>query len=96
MNQNNRTEERLPSQKKCRLVNELGTIEAQTVDISKMGLGVKTDKTLPFKFKNGSCELAVFIQSMGDLPKAKIMWVKKDFDNKVRLGLKFLRPLKMF
>jgi len=95
MNQNNRVEERLPSQKKCLLVNELGHIEAQTVDMSKMGLRVKTDSTLPFKFKNGGCELAVFIQSMGDLPQAKIMWVKKDFNNTTRLGLKFLRPLKM-
>ena len=96
MNQNNRAEERLPLQKKCLLVNELGSIEAQIVDMSKMGLRVKTDSTLPFKFKNGGCELAVFIQSMGDLPKAKIMWVKKDFNNRTILGLKFLRPLKMF
>ena len=44
-----RTEERLPLQKECLLVNSSGSIEAQTVDMSKMGLGVKTDRTLLFK-----------------------------------------------
>ncbi len=95
MNQDNRTEKRRPLQKECVLENELGSIEAQTVDMSKMGLGVKTDRTLPFKFINGSCELAVFIQGKGDLPPVKIMWVKKDSINTTRLGLKFLHPLKM-
>ena len=42
---NNMTEERLPFQKKCILVSEIGLIEAQTVDM----LGVKTDKILPFR-----------------------------------------------
>ncbi len=89
MNQNNRAEERLPSKKKCLLVNEFGLIESQTVDMSRMGLKVKTDSTLPFKFKNGGCELAVFVQSMGDLPQAKLMWLKKGSNNKTKLGLKF-------
>ncbi len=87
MEQNNRTEERRPLQKECILVNEFGLIEAQTVDISKMGLGLKTDSTLPFKFKNG--ELDVFILRM-DFPPAKLMWTKKDINNTTRLGLKFL------
>jgi hypothetical protein len=47
-----------------------------------MGLGVKTDRTLPFK--NG-CELGVFIPSMDNPSQAKLMWTKKDFNNTARL-----------
>jgi hypothetical protein len=86
MNQNNRADKRLPLQKECTLVNQFGFIVAQTVDRSKNGLGLKTDRTLPFK--NG-CELTVFMSRM-KLPQAKIMWIKKDFKNTIRLGLKFL------
>ncbi len=86
MNKNNRIEERRPFQKECILVNQFGLIEMQTVDRSKMGLGLKIDSTLPFK--NG-CELAVFIPGM-DLPQGKLIWTKKDFNNTIRLGLKFL------
>jgi len=92
MGQDNRTEERRPLQKECILVNEFGLIEAQTVDISGMGLRVKTDSTLPFK--NG-CELGVLIQRM-ELPQAKLMWTKKDFNNTTRLGLKFQLPFPGF
>ncbi len=89
MNLNYRIEERLPSQHECILGNSFGLIETQTIDMSKIGLGVKIDRTLPFKLKNG-CELMVFIQSMGMLYQAKLMWTKKDFNNIARLGLKFL------
>jgi hypothetical protein len=82
---NNRTDKRLPFQRKCIMGNRVGLIETKTVDMSKMGLGVKTDKTLPFK---DGCELTVFILSM-DLPQAKLMWTKKDLNNTTRLGLKF-------
>ncbi len=92
MEQNNRTEERRPLQKECVLVNEFGLIEAQTVDISRRGLSVKTDSTLPFK--NG-CELGVLIQRM-ELPQAKLMWTKNDFNNTTRLGLKFQLPFPDF
>ena len=87
MNQNNRVDKRLPLQKECILVNQFGLLETQTVDISKMGLGVKTDRTLPFI---SGCELGVFIPSMDNPPQAKLMWTKKDFNNTTRLGLKFL------
>jgi len=87
MNQKDRTDKRLPWQKKCLLVNELGLIEAQTVDKSKMGLGIKTDRTLPLKITNGG-GLTVFISGM-KLPQAELMWEKKDFNNTTRLGLKF-------
>jgi len=87
MNQNNRTEERLPLQKECILANRSGAIETQIVDMSKIGLGVKTDTILPFK--NG-CELAVVIPSMDKSSLAELMWTKKDFNNTIRLGLKFL------
>jgi hypothetical protein len=86
MNQNNRTDKRIPFQKECILVNQFGLIETQAVDMSKIGLGLRTNSTLPFK--NGG-ELAVFILGK-DLPPAKLMWTKKDFNNTTRLGLKFL------
>ena len=87
MNQYNRTEERLPFQKECTLANRSGSIETQTVDMSEIGLRVKTDRTLPFK--NG-CELAVVIPSMDITFLAELMWTKKDFNNTTSLGLKFL------
>jgi hypothetical protein len=87
MNQNNRTDKRLPLQKECILANRSGSIETQTIDMSKIGLGVKTDRTLPFK---KGCELAVVIPSMGKSSLAELMWTKKDFNNTTRLGLKFL------
>ena len=89
MNQNNRTEKRRHLQKECILDNEFGLIEAQTIDISKTGLGVKIDGTFPLKFKNGGCELGVFIPNK-KLSQAKLMWIKKDFNNTTRLGLKLL------
>ena len=85
MNQNNRTEERIPWQKECILFNGFGLIATQTVNMSKIGLGVKTDKTLPFK--NG-CELTVYIPFQ-NFSRAKLMWTKED-NNTTRLGLKFL------
>jgi len=91
MNQNNRTDKRfnhrmdIPGE--CILANQSDSIETQTVDISLMGLGIKTDSTLPFKFKNG-CELTVFISGK-EFPLAELMWTKKDFNNTNRLGLKF-------
>ncbi len=86
MNQTNRTDKRLPLQKKCILLNQFGCIELQTVDISKMGLGVKTCETLPFK--NG-CELTVFLPSLDNFPPAKLIWSKKDYKNTIKLGLNF-------
>ena len=94
MNQNKRTEERLPLQKECLLVNRSDSLEAQTVDMSKMGLGVKTDRTLPFKI--GS-ELTVAVPSMGNhTAKAQLIWAKKDSNNMTRLGLKFQLPFPDF
>jgi len=91
MNQNKRTDKRIDhrmgTQEKCIIGNQFSWIETQTIDISKNGIGVKTSKTLPLKFKNG-CELPVVIPNM-ELPPAKIMWTKKDIDNTTRLGLKF-------
>ncbi len=86
MNQKNRTEKRLPLQKKCILLNQFDWIATQTVNISKMGLGLKTDRTLTFK--NG-CELTVFLPNLDNFPPAKLMWTKKDLNNTTRLGLKF-------
>ena len=88
MNKNNRTEERLPLQKECLLVNHLESIEAKIVDMSIMGIGVKTDRTLPFNFKNG-CKLTISIPWM-ELPQVELMWTKKDSKNTTKLGLKFL------
>ncbi len=77
---------RVGIQEKCILSNQSESIETQTINISIMGLGVKTDKALPFK--NG-CDLAVVNSGM-ELPQAKLIWTKKDSNNTTRLGLKFL------
>ena len=74
-------------QKICVLANGSDAIETQTIDLSLMGLGVKTDETLPFK--NG-CKLEVYIPSMSKTSRSKLMWTKKDFNNTTRLGLKLL------
>ncbi len=84
---NRRTEIRLPLQKECLLVNHSESIEAQVVDMSIMGIGVKTDRTLPFNFKNG-CKLTISIPGM-ELPQVELMWTKKDVSNTTRLGLNF-------
>ena len=90
MNQCRRKYKRVSFKKKCLLGNRFDLIEAQTVEISLTGLGVKTDSTFPFKFIKG-CELTVLIPGMEimDLPQAEIMWTKKDINNTTRLGLKF-------
>ena len=86
MEQNNRTEERLPLQNECILYNRFGFIKTQTVDLSKMGLGVVADRTSQFKI---GCELIAVIPGVGIFPQAQLMWTKKD-NNKTRLGLKLL------
>jgi len=88
MNQNNRTDKRRPLQKRCILNDQLGWMGTHTVDMSIRGLGLKTNNTLPSRFKNG-CKLSVFIEGKG-LPQAKLMWTKKDSNNTTKLGLKFL------
>ena len=86
MNQNNRTDKRISLQKECILGDQFSWIDTQTIDVSKNGIGVKTDKTLPFK---SGCELDVYIAGMARFPRAKLMWTKTDFNNTTRLGLKF-------
>ena len=86
MRKNNRTKERRPFQKECILFNEIGLIEAQTVDISIMGLGVKADSTLPFKI---GYQLTAFIPNMKAY-QAKLIWIEKDINKTTRLGLKFV------
>ena len=80
----------IPLQKECILLNPFGSLEAQTVDMSKMGLGVKTDRTLPFI---NVFELGVFIPGMHNPPQAELMWTKKDINNTTRLGLKLYTSL---
>ena len=84
---NQRTSIRLPWQKECILFNQFGLIKAKTVDISLIGLGVKTDSTLPLKFKNG-CKLTAFVSGV-EFTQSEIMWTKKNFNNTTTLGLKF-------
>ena len=83
---NQRAAKRLPWQKECILFNQFGLIKGQTFYMSRKGLRVKTDSTLPFK--NG-CKLTVLISGM-ELPQAKLIWTKKGSNNETRLGLKFL------
>ena len=87
MNQNNRAEYRLSIHYECILVNPYGLIETQSIDMSIIGLGVETDRTLPY-IKNG-CVLAAFVERLG-FYEVKLIWTKKDFKNTTRLGLKFL------
>ena len=89
MSQNNRTDTRLPLQKECTLGNQSSWVETQTIDISENGIRVTTDRTLPFK---KGCELTVLMPSLDNLPQAKLVWIKKDFNNTTRLGLKFQLP----
>ena len=96
MNQNIRTDKRIDHrmgmQEKCILTNRSDPIEAQTVDMSIWGLGVKTERTLLFKI---GCELDVFVPTMCNHPtKAKLIWAKKDFNNTTRLVLKLYASLK--
>ena len=72
----------------CILANQSDSIETQTVDISLMGLGLKTDSTLPFKFKNG-CKLTARVSGV-EFTQSEIMWTKKNSNNTTTLGLKFL------
>jgi hypothetical protein len=81
-----RINRRIDIQKKCTLANQSDSIEMQTVDISIIGLGVQTDKTLTFK---SGCELDVFFANH-NFSHAELMWTKKDLNNTTRLGLKFL------
>ncbi len=77
---------RMGKYEKCFISDKFNSIEAHTVDISEIGLGVETNKTV--SFKNG-CELAVSIPSMNKLFQVKLIWTKKDVENNAtRLGLK--------
>ncbi len=73
-----RIDERKSFQKECILSDKFNLIKTQTVDISKIGLGVETNKTVPFN--NGS-KLTVFIPNVRDFVQAKLIWTKKDVEN---------------
>lgn len=86
-----RIDERKPFQKECILASQFASINMLTVDMSKVGLGLGTNKTVPFK--NG-CVLAVSIPSMDKFFQAKLIWTKKDVENNAtRLGLKLSASL---
>lgn len=72
-------------QKECLLSNGFNLLEAQTVDISKMGLCAETNKTMPYK--NGS-ELSIFIPYLRNFGWGKLVWTKKNSNNTTRLGFK--------
>ena len=92
MNQKNRTDKRMSWQKECILYNRFGYFKIQTVDMSKMGLGLKANRKLPFK---NDCELTVVIPSVGIFPQSKLIWSKQDVKiNVTRLGLKLSTSIK--
>ena len=73
---------------KCILSNRSDSFETQIVNMSTIGLGVKTDSTLPFKIGD---ELTVRVRDLRNYSsKAKLIYTKKEFNNIPRLGLKFL------
>jgi len=75
----------------CTLTNSSGSIEAQIVDISIIGLGVEADSTLPFKIGD---ELTVSVPDLRHYStKAKLIYTKKEFNNITRLGLKLYTSL---
>ncbi len=81
-----RIDHRKSIEKDCTLGNRSDSIEAQTVDMSIRGLGIKTDRTLPFKIGD---ELDVCVSDQRNYSgKAKVMWIRKVFNNVTRLGLK--------
>ena len=81
-----RIDHRKSIEKDCTLGNRSDSIEAQAVDVSIRGLGVKTDRTLPFKIGD---ELDICVSDLRNYSgKAKVMWIKKVFNNATRLGLK--------
>ncbi len=95
MNKNNRSDVRIDQRMgikvDCTLVNHSGSIRAQTINVSIMGLGIETDGTTPFRIGD---ELTACVP---DLPyfssKVKLIWTKKNFNNKTRLGLKLFSDL---
>ncbi len=52
MNQNNRTDKRIPFRLDCILSNGFGMIKCKTVDASSMGMGVLINGTIPFQNRN--------------------------------------------
>ena len=90
MNQNNRAYKRLPFQQDCLLSNRFGKTKGKTVDVSRMGLGVKTDNTWPFGYN--SCKLTIFIPSKNRTFLTELMWIRK-YLNTLQLGLKLSTSL---
>ncbi len=84
-----RTTSRQPFQKECILINHFGSIKAQTVDISKWGMGVLVSGQMPIE-KDGI--LFVDIKSLNYSSHAEVCWTKKDNDS-TRVGLFLLNSL---
>jgi len=86
MKQNNRAEQRLPFQQDCILSNEFGWIECKTVDLSRMGVGVLINGTIPFK---NTDILTINIKSLRHSSLANVQWTKQGVNSKeTRVGLK--------
>ena len=95
MNQGSRTngriDQRMAIKIDCILANRSGSIKAQTIDVSVMGLGIVTDSTLPFKMGDELTARVPILSNYSSM--AKVIWTKKNFNNITRLGLKLFSDL---
>jgi hypothetical protein len=103
---NKRVIARLPFNKNCSLSNNgFGIINCKAFDISKHGLGVFFDDTVPLKNCFGALpyetmpfnvgdELFAHSNSMKWIVSAKVRWINKNAErNATRVGLKFSSTL---
>jgi len=93
MNQDNRTDKRnrtrLHYSFKGYLFNEFFGIKLKTVDVSKMGLGVLVNGTVPFE--NGD---KLFVHIKNRFSPIQVRWTEKVVTyNATRLGLKLFSNL---
>ncbi len=81
-----RRQKRAMIQRNCELLKEGVTVTAQTVDISKSGIGVRAMGVVPF---NVNDTLNVVVKDFDINSRAKVVWIKR-FDNvAARAGLRF-------
>ena len=88
---NKRMERRQPFHQECFLSNGFGKIQTQTVDVSKMGVGLLIIGSLPFETGD---QMSVDINSIEFCSKVSVQWTRKDVKNKAtRVGLKLFSSL---
>ncbi len=83
---NKRINARLSFQEECFLSNGFGTIKCKTFDVSKEGMGVLINETIPFETGD---KMSAFIKIVGYKSQAQAQWIKNDVGkDESRVGLK--------